>query len=243
MLQISAGDEKTKAKIEAIFDKKYKWLKPEWVAAITEADKLPELQALRQRLILDSPKREFDKASNVDDTASSVYGDGLDPAQGWFRQKRRNALNWEKFGPYLINKNKLAANELSLIGSNGVKPDLIRNQIISDEIKKCITQFMDGGVMNTLNLNPEEIAYLKWLWATCKLDGPKKRPQPNYIIRPKYPKSMKLLKERAKVLIGECVAGNDNKEIITELKGVIHRLKELGCLSLKEIKALDEFIE
>jgi hypothetical protein len=165
-----------------------------------------------------------------------------DPKKGCFTINRKHNEDWVRFGPrYLINKRKLRdSNELALVYPNGCKPNLIRNQTLSEDLKECIMQYLNGDIMETMNLTPHETTYLKWIWANTGM--PNKGKPAVYKMLPKYVGPVSGMKERLKVLIGEVTAGNDNSALMIEVRELKNKLTTAGALTESEISKLDTFI-
>jgi hypothetical protein len=252
--------------VEGLFAKNSKWRKSDWENALSEAidviDSLPSAvpgpvmsssvapNASKKKSKLGAPGRvpvtSSSQAASSSRLSGSSSGRGVspdvDPKKGFFKANRRNAADWVRFGPrYLLNKRKLMdTNELALVYPNGCKPNLVRNQSVSSTLKDCLMQYLNGDIMDTMELTPQEGTYLKWLWANSGMPG--KTVPKEYKMLPKYVGPVSGMKERLKVLLGEVTSGNDNSALLVEVRELRNRLQASQALSEAQLRQLDSFL-
>jgi hypothetical protein len=151
----------------------------------------------------------------------------------------RDPSQYKRFGPrFFINTKKLKNGEFSLCHPSGQKPNIIRNAKLTPALKEVVQNVPDGAPNDTSHLTPQEMEWYRYIWDECKLAPAK----PDLPIRPKRYLTMKSAKQRAKVLVGEVVAGNDSPLIIKELEELVQAMDMRGWLGADELAKLRVFI-
>jgi hypothetical protein len=148
---------------------------------------------------------------------------------------------WKTFGKFIINHNELDNQKFKIRYLSGSQVPKLSNTTVSNEFSSLLSHLLD-----TKQINYELIKQLtdkeKTLFNNLMdLSGLKK--QLNYKIQKTEP-SLTDYKKRYNILHGEIEAGNNNKEVIEELKTVINKLVEKKGLSVSDanemIKELNE---
>ena len=150
-------------------------------------------------------------------------------------------MDYVKFGSrFLVNLKRLKdKGQFSLVyPKSGQKPNFIRDAVLTPHLKEVVLAYLDGQPQDTTDLDEKEMAWLKLVWQQTGLQKPK----PKLYIAPKKYKGRADLKARLKVLMGECLAGNDNPAVLTEMGGIVDQLEERKWISEKDIINSRRFI-
>ena len=156
-------------------------------------------------------------------------------------RKIKNHMNYVKFGPrFLVDLKRLKdKGQFSLVyPKSGQKPNQIRDAVLTPHLKEVVLAYLDGQPQDTTDLDEKEMAWLKLVWQQTGLQKPK----PKLYIAPKRNKGKADLKARLKVLMGECLAGNDNPAVLTEMSEIVDKLEDRKWISEKDIINSRRFI-
>jgi hypothetical protein len=179
---------------------------------------------------------EFFKAAiNKERETESKYISNLGVKRGKGLSKRKDELI--QLGNIMIYRNKLYNdNILSIMDINRQKIPYLKNVKISDEL---LTVF--DKLINNIKIIASDLKLLddgeKIIYDTVlKLSKNHKKHSNN------IDNSIKALKERYLAIVGEIQAGNDNDELINELKDVLSKLVSLKVIPhhqmIKQLKLL-----
>jgi hypothetical protein len=216
-------------------------------AAIHKANEYIEHQRAKAAATVQLPEEEEEEEKGE---PLPLAGQGIQPdkVRGYFssdvNRQIRDPHSYVPMGPrFLINKKMLKDKAtFVMVYPNGNRNAVFKKQALTPALQECFLNYLDNKPMDTLSLNEDETEYLRYVWTNAGISTKKSGPVAKFHMRIQYRTKAAML-GRLKVLMGEILAGNDNPQLLDEMKTLTTTVSANGWLEPAQVAKLRQFAD